>query len=293
MDVHSDASFAIGKTHAVCEDYATAGWQQNGIPYAIVCDGCSSSPDTDIGARLLAVSAAFHMNFVWTERGLSDAEILGLARNSVTELSLDPRCLDATLLMAWKCTDTSESEDGVIGVRVRMRGDGVIAARCRDGTFNIFEIDHERGAPRYLNYDGDPSRLEGYMAKFGDTSRCRVYSSDIAEIDPPTRGWITEYGGEFNGHPQDSFFPASDFDLVVLMSDGVLSFQRVVETDTSRTLERVPVEQVVEQVLAVKGTKGRFMERRCNKFLTKFCESERWQHADDFSAAAIWMDDPP
>ena len=44
----SDSFFAIGKAHTVCEDYARDGK----IPdtervFAIVSDGCSSSPDTD------------------------------------------------------------------------------------------------------------------------------------------------------------------------------------------------------------------------------------------------------
>jgi len=281
MDSHSDAFFAIGKTHAVCEDYATAGLQQNGIPYAIVCDGCSSSPDTDIGARLLAASAAFHMNSVWTERGLIDAEVLGLAQNAVTELNLDPRSLDATLLMAWRHTKVVSSDE-FVGVRVRMRGDGVVAARRRDGTFIMYVVDHLRGAPLYLNYEGDPKRLAGYLEAYGNQSQIRTVVPGT-DLDG-TMGFVW--------HPDDWFFNAQDHDLVVLMSDGVLSFQHLVETDTSRSLEKVPVERVVEQVLDVKGTKGRFMQRRCRNFLTKFCERERWQHTDDFSAAAIWMEDP-
>jgi len=287
MDTNSDASFAIGKTHAVCEDYATAGRQENGIPYAILCDGCSSSPDTDIGARLLAASAAFHMNFTQTGRGFKEIEILETAGQAVYEVNLDPRCLDSTLLMAWLETDRGESEEGVLGVRVRVRGDGVVAARRRDGAFVFHVVDHPKGAPLYLNYEADPQRLEGYRAAYGDRSFVRTYAPGLMGRDGSHA-----FSQHFTGHPEDWFFNAKDHDLVVLMSDGVLSFQHMVETDTSRTLEKVPVERVVEQVLDVKGTKGRFMQRRCQKFLTRFCERERWQHADDFSAAAVWMDGP-
>jgi hypothetical protein len=82
------------------------------------------------------------------------------------------------------------------------------------------------------------------------------------------------------------------FDLVVIMSDGVQSFQRMVNTGTSLAPQRVPVEDVVAQVLAVKGTKGEFMVRRCQRFLGRFCAKNNWSHTDDFSAAAIWMDEP-
>ncbi|HYO91642.1 MAG TPA: hypothetical protein VEQ40_08400, partial [Pyrinomonadaceae bacterium] len=65
--MNADSAFLIGATHAVCQDYAVAG---NGTPderaavsnlqanpYVILSDGCSSSPDTDIGARLLVKAA--------------------------------------------------------------------------------------------------------------------------------------------------------------------------------------------------------------------------------------------
>ena len=50
-----DWYFTIAKQHVVCEDYALTGWEP--VPYTIVCDGCSSSEHTDVGARVLAWSA--------------------------------------------------------------------------------------------------------------------------------------------------------------------------------------------------------------------------------------------
>jgi hypothetical protein len=41
---------AIGRQHTACEDYAIAGTSP--IPHLIVCDGCSTSQMTDIGARV-------------------------------------------------------------------------------------------------------------------------------------------------------------------------------------------------------------------------------------------------
>ena len=77
----------------------------------------------------------------------------------------------------------------------------------------------------------------------------------------------------------------------MVLSDGVQTFQRVVRTGTSKTLEDVPIEEVVDQLLKIKGTKGEFVTRRCQKFMNKFCIKNEWQHSDDFSAAAIWMGD--
>ena len=48
----ADCAFAAGRGHDVCQDYAAAGGGAD-EPYAILADGCSTSPDTDVGARLL------------------------------------------------------------------------------------------------------------------------------------------------------------------------------------------------------------------------------------------------
>ena len=61
MEWRTDAFFSIGKTHMVCQDYARSGTTRAGHPYAIVCDGCSSSPDTDLGSRFLAMSFASYV----------------------------------------------------------------------------------------------------------------------------------------------------------------------------------------------------------------------------------------
>ena len=122
------------------------------------------------------------------------------------------------------------------------------------------------------------------MAKFGDKSLLRVYRSE--------EGWMEDAAEEFHGHHDDWFFAASKYDLVMVLSDGVSTFQERVSTDTSRTLVDVPLVDVVEQLLRIKVTKGKFLQRRCQKFLHHYCYINEWQHADDFSAAAIWMGDP-
>lgn len=283
MKWNADAFFAQGKTHMVCEDYARAGTQQNGLPYALVCDGCSSSPDTDIGARLVASATAFQMHWIASrEATFSERErlIIDAAANAANEVDVGLRSLDSTLIAAYHGVD----EDGNVGVRVSMRGDGVVVSRMHDGGWGFYVVEHEHNAPRYLSYDIDPARLEGYLHKYGETSSWRPYSSDS--------GWIPAGAAPYKGHPKDWFFEAEYYDLVMILSDGVQTFQRVAKTGTSKSLEDVPMEQVVEQLLKVKGTSGEFLKRRCHKFLSKFCAINEWQHADDFSAAAIWMGEP-
>ena len=289
MKWNADAFFAQGKTHMVCEDYARAGRTEEGHSYAIVCDGCSSSPDTDFGARLLATATAFQMRWVCQGEGsfmVRDSQVLSAAAKAANEIDVDVRCLDATVVVAYRA-----EQDGKEGVKVSLRGDGVVVSRMRDGEFFIHTIDHFNNAPRYLSYELDEERLGGYLKKYGDKSTARVYISKWGR-DRPQDGWEGNLYTEFNGHPDDWFFDAEDYDLVMVLSDGVQTFQRVARTGTSKSLENVPIEQVVEQLLKIKGTKGEFLQRRCHKFLTKFCAVNEWQHADDFSAAAIWMGEP-
>ena len=66
----ADAYFEIGATHLVCQDYALA-FANNEYAYAIVSDGCTSSPNTDIGARLISVIAKDAINYLY-QRGHYD-----------------------------------------------------------------------------------------------------------------------------------------------------------------------------------------------------------------------------
>ena len=50
-----DAYYTIGRLHLFCEDYALHGWEP--VPHLILADGCSAAPDSDLGARLLALNA--------------------------------------------------------------------------------------------------------------------------------------------------------------------------------------------------------------------------------------------
>lgn len=55
--MNSDCYFEIGHSHTICQDYALTGKINDVLSYAIISDGCSSSPLVDVGARLLAHSA--------------------------------------------------------------------------------------------------------------------------------------------------------------------------------------------------------------------------------------------
>lgn len=270
MSIATDAFFAIGASHAVCQDYACARESM-----VALSDGCSSSPDTDVGARALALQACALFAFE-PKATVRQAHVV------TSRLALPTASLDATLLVALFDPERQ-------AVEARLWGDGVIAARLRGGGYVVYRCEHApilpdgpTGAPFYLSYWLDIPRQRKYLDVYGAHLRQDIYhgrtrhSVSISE-EPEGLRWS---------------FPAGTFDLVVLMSDGASSFQRRVVTETSRSLEDVPLLDVVEQVLAVQGSTGAFLQRRCRKFLRQLGAERGWQHADDFAAAAIFMEAP-
>jgi hypothetical protein len=267
VEPNSDAFFAMGKTHMVCQDYARAGKTKDGLPYAVVCDGCSSSPDTDFGSRLLAVAAEAQL-----QQGIlpSPERTVEMLRLNVDWLGLSPTSFDATMVAALQDRDR---------VRVRMWGDGVIAARRRDGQLELHTVEHTKNAPGYLSYALDGARRTAYIAKFGEEYKV----SSCKNIEDPT--WSVYCGVPA---PCDWSFPLADYMMVAVLSDGVSTFQCLSETATSRQLQDIPVVEVVKELLTFGMTRGAFVQRRCHKFLTKTCPPRLWQHADDLAVGAIW-----
>ena len=162
--MNADSAFVIGAAHAVCQDYARAGNNlpaalaantgQSPSPYVIVSDGCSSSPDTDVGARLLAkaaeqallapvklsVSAITEAHAEAARRALRWAKLTGLS----------PQAVDATLLTAHLSGD-----ELIVGCS----GDGVIVLESWLGVADVYVISFASGYPLYPSYAHQPERL--------------------------------------------------------------------------------------------------------------------------------------
>jgi hypothetical protein len=263
--MHASAHYAMGQSHTICQDYAVAGSCARGS-FGIVADGCSSSPHTDTGSRLLALSVLG----AWRDsdgcfeealdRGLTEAAV-GAAR-----LGLPGSCLDSTLLIA------SASRGAA---RAAVFGDGAVAALRRDGTAELHCVSYGGNAPAYPSYRMDPERLEAWGLGFGRwklQSHCGTAPSSAEE-------------GE--GHSPHLFsFDASAYSLVAIMSDGICSFGAPCP-DGGR-MEVNPTE-VAARLLAVKTFTGDFALRRLRSFLRRGCPAMGWTWSDDVSIAAIHL----
>lgn len=257
--MNADAHFAIGKTHTVCQDYAIG----IGSPcMAVLSDGCSTSSHTDYGARILSRLAVLH--------GVQEA--VAHAVQVIEPLALPTSCLNATLMLA-KWNEVMRS------VRVEVAGDGVVVARRRDGSPpTIITSDFPSGAPRYPSYDLDPAMRAQYAHEFGGKHHVTTFTET---------GAITQVNDIEDAPlvPLRFEFLSSMFDLVLVLSDGALSFRRPA---LGGGTEAVPISEVAEEMLKVKTYEGQFLTRRATRFL-KDAAARGWHHDDDFSVAGIYL----
>ena len=262
----ADSFFFIGKSHTVCQDRALAGTDREGNPFAIVCDGCSSSPDTDIGAWMLA-RAAFSYMATSGPTPIENSSITFQAQQMQGACRLSQRALDATLLVAY----TSPTQ-----LYVEAFGDGVVVARKRSGELEVREIEFPSGAPAYLNYRRDVNRLGEYLKLTNNAERYVKDQTGFA---------LHQFGF---GHSFFSFH-RRDYDMVAVLSDGATSFQR----RNGSTFEHVPTLEVLPYLVGFKNYAGDFVTRRVRRFLTKEMLELGWHHDDDLSVASIYVPEFP
>jgi len=295
MSVHASSAFSIGTSHSVCQDYARVRpWSRDcGITAVAVSDGCSSSADTDIGARSLTLAALEQLRLTSCARldNASIAHVLnGAFQTSSGACSLIGQyALDATLLLA------SKQED-VNFVHVQLFGDGAVVVKRRDGDLVVHEVSAAGGAPAYLSYRLHDNRFRMFVKETnGAVSTVRTYvngelvvtwtapfTRDPSGDDPLFAGNRT--AAALTGIEMD--IPVSRTELVMVASDGLASFQKT----TGMSPVPVDVCTVARHLADVKSPAGDFMSRRLRAFEKKTCRSEGWEHYDDLAVAALYLE---
>jgi hypothetical protein len=304
--MEADFYFRMGSTHAICQDYALAGRTADGTYYAVLSDGCSGtpikipipgiptkalpvvpgSPYTDFGARFLTLAALKHLDEM--KNGIFPAEpIIRRAEAVAHQGELPQQALDATLLVA------ITTDSGYL--HTYQTGDGVVVHRFRDGGIKYASRQFGNNSPYYLSYLLSKSREQQLLRP--DPSTMKPEEMANAGTVEETHGWFdpqTKTWGKTSrrlsleteaSQVNQSTVSSDDVEVTMLLSDGVSSFQL-------KNGLPIPLETVLEQIMAIKGFQGEFLTRRCNRFLQSFCAEQGWQHADDFSAAAIYHGSP-
>lgn len=264
--METDKFSKIGHTHKDCQDYAIAG-----NDYVILCDGCSTAIDSDVGARLLARAARLYLTNDFHQNAFSES-VLATAKLYCIMMGYPAETLSATLLSVFKKNNNFV---------VRCIGDGYVFARRKNGTFVWKEIKYPSGAPYYLRYELDKSVKEEYISRFGQTNVITCYDKDNP-VECYEHSSIPDNGG------CHSFaFSCVDYDLVGVASDGVSSFVQLLNSGTGVTTVAIPPEKIIEEMLKFKNFNGEFVRRRMTKAFETFAELG-WQNNDDFTVAAMY-----
>lgn len=294
--MHADCAFYTGKTHNICQDYARIG-KINELPLVVLCDGCSGSPDTDTGSRLLAFSAIKTLKrspnlLSSNENGNFAHSIINSARVSSDGIGLHPNCLDATLLLAAILNPSSKEneENSDLELHLRMYGDGCVVVKRKTGETEIYNAEFASGAPYYLSYLLDDKRLSAWNDLNNQHEINRYYTkiSDLginAIINPDNS--IDGPGGNFYLANDNSFriglyLPAIEW--VCLTSDGLHTFINKKENTNKQIID------ILTEIFDFKSFAGQFVQRRINAFMRNAIKNGL-QHEDDFSIAGIYLGD--
>jgi len=268
--MNSDCAFTIGSTHKICEDYARAN-DSNDMSVIILADGCSSSVDSDIGARIL-VKEAENVEQTKIDMSFSGLSYIANATAVSRSMKLDETALDATLLMA-------RVEDGkyIIGCH----GDGVTVVGYKNGRMLIRSVSFLTAYPQYLSYEANSQRKAIFESNSKGAKLESIYISENIDEDRVLSNSVsTTIPALFRDNIDDVSF-------IAIMSDGIHSFYEQVHTDTSIVNSSLDYVTVIKDLLSdIKGRKGCFVQRLFNRF-KKSCDSKNWHHSDDLSLAMI------
>lgn len=239
--------YRIGGTHQVCEDYSLQGELPQ--PFVVVCDGCSSAIDSDIGARLLAHMAK--RMFMESKIGLLDYDDFGqrvirAAESIAQAMALSHSALDATLLMAWTEQET---------VRVFAYGDGCLLLRDKQGKTRALELRFRHNAPYYLAYQLREEWREEY-SRGAPPQALEIHDSGSQQIERREFDDALEFR-----------FSLADYPLIGIATDGLTQFRDVHQQQNQA------LSDVAATLLNFQRFSADFVQRRLNKAWQRYAEA--------------------
>ena len=191
-------------------------------------------------------------------------------------MGLRPESVDSTLLTAYM-----EGDELIVGCT----GDGVVCLQSTTDELDVYSISYPSGYPLYPAYAHQPARLR----ELADGGRAGKVVSHFrsASVKEPLR--LIDTSG---GSPLAEVFSvrALGYKYVVLFSDGINSFYSARQTETSRRVESVALDEVLRPLVSFRNTRGAFVARRLKSFL-KDCQTRGWRHMDDLAVAALHLVD--
>ncbi len=265
INLSLDTFLKIGHTHKICEDYIISGVDP--IPHIILADGCSSSNNTEMGARLLCYLARQFLTLKDIKHStyeLMGNWIISNAEMAARQLGLNASALDSTLIISYYDKDN----DIII---THFYGDGVLITIDKLNKMTVHEVKFTKNAPYYLSYKLDQARENAYHElKTEMQYTCTTFSRD----DEPCDRLAYDY-------PLTIIKAADLHEVIMICSDGIDSFYDKGSQDFMHYLTAF-----ARQVTHFKSIAGSFLKRRASKAIQ---ENEKRDifHADDISLGSF------
>jgi hypothetical protein len=275
--MNADSAFVIGATHSICQDYVVAGARSKTTPYVILSDGCSSSPDTDIGARLLVKSAESILKTESVE-DIGDLHVTAAADalDLAASMGLKPQAVDATLLTG----HVRENE-----LVLACSGDGVLMVQDCSGVIEAYSISYRSGYPFYPTYTHQPDRLAALEFGGDPQKEIKYFRGDSNQS-------TLRLEEKFSSDERTEVltFDARSYHYAVLLSDGVHSFCSTRDSESSKSARPIWFQALAREFVSFKNVRGAFAGRRLKRFL-KDSALNGWQHTDDLAFGAFYLGD--
>ncbi len=255
--LYTDHYFHIGKIHLVtgkpCQDYATSV-VYDGAAIAIISDGCSTGGDTDIGSRILALSAAkairehwfFNRNIKETapwEINLSQKIVLTGIRQI---LGLQLKDTLATCVYAYISP---------LGGFVHVQGDGIVTLKYQNGRIVMSQFKWENNAPFYPAYE------EVGLVNFLEAHGNNLNATRLSE-----ERYVYETEGEFTAL-DTKYYTLSDGIQGITINIGAKALSEqlafiAIFSDGVTQIENLDWKEAVVMFMTFKNATGEFAKRR-------------------------------
>ncbi len=253
--LYYDQYYTIGSTHTVCEDYIIQGNVPS--PFIVLSDGCSSSKNTDVGAKILALTTKQILANAkkWPLDYLEFGQLLiNTGLKTVKKLNLSEEVLDATVILAFL------HEDNII---VYMYGDGCLFTKEHTGKINTIEVEFTHNAPYYLTYWNNKERLLGYSSYEPNPLVLIDFEYGKSELKPFQTQLIFK-------------FPLEKFKYIAIASDGA---SQCINFDQQN---KIPIYKIANDLLKFQDITDKFVEQNTKDVLQQYAQQSIYP-ADDLS----------
>jgi len=273
--INLDTFSKIGSQNKICQDYCIAEIEP--FPYLILSDGCSSSLNTDVGARIICHLAKQYLFYNRNYLNKITQESLGNwvihnAQLVAKQLDLNEDCLDATLIVCYPYSTRGKNFFKVI-----IYGDGYIIFKSPNNTYNTISVNYKPNKSYYLSYKLNYGRNETYYQM--KITKKIIYDVPF-ESKPPASVEIA-YDSPFE--MEIDLDKKEDYRCIFLCTGGIESF---LNGDTKVT--KVELNNIIDEFFAFKTTDGEFLKRGI-PIVLKSLESSGITHYDDLTIGAILL----